>query len=76
MMNEIFEISGIEELRVYLAGIPDNEALREQLYEWLLKYTQYRDAAEWNLAVRDRSEKIAWRVFDTCNGAGCQAPWA
>lgn len=40
MMNEIFEISGIEELRVYLAGIPDNEALREQLYARFLKYTQ------------------------------------
>lgn len=51
-MNEIFEISGIEELRVFLSGLPDGDSLREQLYGEFLKFSQYNNVAEWNAAVR------------------------
>lgn len=51
-MNRIFEISGLEELQKYLAAHPDKDLLRERLYAEFLKYSCYRDVAQWNAAVR------------------------
>ncbi len=51
-MNGIFKTSDIDELREYLSGKTDVEALREQLYAEFLKYSQYANAEEWNAAVR------------------------
>ena len=43
-MERIFEISGLDDLREYLDGKPDKDALREQLYGCLL-YTSDAAAA-------------------------------
>lgn len=66
-MNKIFEISGLEELREYLSGKPDKEALREQLYTGFLRYSQYRNAAEWNAAVRicEALAIIGWGIHES-----------
>lgn len=50
--EKIFEIDGLAELREYLSGRSDVAELRERLYACFLKYSQYRDVAEWNAAVR------------------------
>ena len=41
-MERIFEISGLDDLREYLDGKPDKDALREQLYGEFLKLSRYR----------------------------------
>ncbi|MCM1356063.1 MAG: hypothetical protein NC212_06635 [Staphylococcus sp.] len=51
-MNRIFEISDIEELREYLLSCGDKEILRGQLLDAFQRYSHYRNASEWNLAVR------------------------
>ncbi|MCI8999150.1 MAG: hypothetical protein HFJ95_09180 [Muribaculaceae bacterium] len=51
-MERIFEISGLDDLREYLDGKPDKDALREQLYGEFLKLSRYRNASEWNTVVR------------------------
>lgn len=50
-MNRIFEIISIEELREYLLS-GDREILRGQLLDAFQRYSHYRNAAEWNAAVR------------------------
>lgn len=51
-MKKIFEIASISELREYLLGVPNIDDFREQLHNEFLKYSQYSDVGEWNLAVR------------------------
>ncbi|MCM1502842.1 MAG: hypothetical protein NC115_09290 [Bacteroidales bacterium] len=51
-MEKIFEIAGLTELREYLSGRQNVEELRERLYAGFLECSQYRNAAEWNAAVR------------------------
>lgn len=51
-MQKIFEIATITELHEYLSGIPNVDDFREQLHIEFLKYSQYSDAREWNVAVR------------------------
>lgn len=54
-MDRIFEITGLDELRDYLtaaAAADGCDALRERLYELFLSCSCYRNAAEWNAAVR------------------------
>lgn len=51
-MQKIFEIATITELHEYLSGIPNLDDFREQLHIEFLKYSQYSDAREWNVAVR------------------------
>lgn len=51
-MNEIFEAADITELREYLSGRQDVGELRERLYTGFMEHSQYRNAGEWNAAVR------------------------
>lgn len=51
-MNKIPEINDIDELRRYLLGRPDSDALRDELYAGFLKYSRYSTVEEWNVAVR------------------------
>lgn len=51
-MNKIFEISGIEELRMFLMELPDISITRERLYAMFLEHSRYSNATEWNEAVR------------------------
>ena len=51
-LNKIYETGSLAELRRYLSGMPNVGELRERLYSEFLKYSQYRNAVEWNAAVR------------------------
>lgn len=51
-MNEIFEISSLDELRAFLLANPNKKALREHLYAVFLNHARYSNVAEWNSAVR------------------------
>lgn len=52
MIHGIYEIEELPQLREYLSGFPDSEALRAELFSEFLAYSSYRNAAEWNKAVR------------------------
>ncbi|MCM1067041.1 MAG: hypothetical protein NC418_05640 [Muribaculaceae bacterium] len=52
MIDVIFEIADLAELREYLSYRQDKDELRRQLYSAFLKHSQYRNAREWNAAVR------------------------
>lgn len=51
-MEKIFEIDSLTELHEYLSGRQNVEELRERLYAGFLECSQYRNATEWNTAVR------------------------
>lgn len=51
-MDNIIKPSSLAELREYLSGRTDTDNLRQQLYTAFLKYSQYRNVSEWNIAVR------------------------
>lgn len=51
-MDEIFNITGIDELTEFLASQSDRDAVRERLFSMFLRYSDYRCAEEWNRAVR------------------------
>ena len=51
-MKKVFEIERLADLREYLSAKADVEALRMQLFAGFQKYSQYRNAREWNAAVR------------------------
>ena len=51
-MKNILDISELEELQKYLLRFSDKESMREQLFSDFLKYARYRNAEEWNNAVR------------------------
>ena len=51
-MKNILDISELEELQKYLLSFSDKESMREQLFSDFLKYARYRNAEEWNNAVR------------------------
>lgn len=51
-MDKIFEIQSIDALREYLLGETEVNSLRERLYEGFLKYSEYKDVSQWNMAVR------------------------
>ena len=50
-MNEIYSIEGLTELEVFLSKQNTNEA-REKLLADFLQYSSYKNATEWNKAVR------------------------
>lgn len=52
MIQKIFEIEELGRLEEYLAGFPDVEELRAALFAGFLGVSRYRDAGEWNRAVR------------------------
>jgi len=50
-MNEIFSIESLEELEFFLSTQNADE-IREKLFVEFLKYSDYKNATEWNKAVR------------------------
>lgn len=52
MLSQIFDIDDLQQLREYLTAISDSEQLRARLFAEFLKYSRYRNAEEWNRAVR------------------------
>lgn len=51
-MEEIFEIEDLKELEEFLQTQSEIEQLRERLFAGFLKYADYKNAEEWNKAVR------------------------
>ncbi|MCQ4875791.1 hypothetical protein [Butyricimonas paravirosa] len=51
-MIQIFEINDLQKLREYLSKSPDLEKIRTYLFTEFLKHSRYKNAAEWNKAVR------------------------
>lgn len=52
MFSQIYEIDNLQQLQEYLMGFSDSERVRTYLSAEFLKYSRYRNAAEWNRAVR------------------------
>lgn len=52
MTETIYETDDLQQLRHYLSEQPDPERLRAYLFAELLRYCRYRNATEWNRAVR------------------------
>lgn len=52
LMMRIYEIDDLQQLREYLSTLPDVENSREWLFTEFLKRARYKDATEWNCAVR------------------------
>ena len=52
MFSRIYEIDDLLQLREYLMGFSDCEKVRAYLSAEFLKYSRYRNAEEWNRAVR------------------------
>lgn len=52
MLPKIYDIADLQQLREYLLTLPDSDSVREYLFAEFLKYSQYRNATEWNMAVR------------------------
>lgn len=52
MFSQIYEIDTLQQLREYLTQSSDCEKVRTYLLAEFLKYSRYRNAAEWNMAVR------------------------
>ena len=57
-MKNILDISELEELQKYLLSFSDKESMREQLFSDFLKYARYRNAEEWNNAVRITTSRL------------------
>lgn len=51
-MNRIFEIEELNELEEFLKSQNDVDKLRDNLFAEFLKYVDYKNAEEWNNAVR------------------------
>ncbi len=51
-MEKIFDTADLKELRGYLSARQDAEEMRRQLLAAFMEYSQYRNALEWNTAVR------------------------
>lgn len=52
MIQDIYETDDLQQLKTLLSGFPDMARLREELYGEFLTYSGYRNADEWNRAVR------------------------
>lgn len=52
MIRKIYEIDDLRQLGEYLSRFPDIEQLRDRLFSEFLRYSNYRNAAQWNKAVR------------------------
>lgn len=52
LMKEIFELEGLNELEAFLQSQNNNDQLRENFIAELLKYSDYKNADDWNKAVR------------------------
>jgi len=52
MLQRIYQIDDLDELKEFLSTFADVEQLREELFAEFLKYCRYRNAGEWNKAVR------------------------
>ena len=52
MEQRIFEIEDLKELEEFLQSQSEIEQLRERLFAKFLKYADYKNAGEWNKAVR------------------------
>lgn len=51
-IRHICQIADLPELRAYLSSQTDTEGLREYLLAEFFRYAEYRNAEEWNTAVR------------------------
>lgn len=52
MFERIYDIDNLELLRKHLTDLSDYDRLRENLFAEFLKHSRYRNAEEWNKAVR------------------------
>lgn len=52
MLQKIYAIDGLQELKDYLSGFKNVESLRAELFSSFLSHSSYRNASEWNKAVR------------------------
>lgn len=52
MLPLIYETDNLQQLREYLSDLPDIGKVRTDLFCELDKYVRYRNATEWNMAVR------------------------
>lgn len=52
MIHEIYEIDDLQQLGGFLSSFSDTEMLRNELFSEFLGYCRYRNAVEWNKAVR------------------------
>lgn len=50
--SQIYDIADLQQLKEYLAALADHDSVRTYLFDEFLKYSRYRNAAEWNMAVR------------------------
>lgn len=52
MLSSIYEIDDLQRLGEYLLKLPDREQVRSRLVAEFLVYARYKNAVEWNRAVR------------------------
>lgn len=52
MIQEVYDLDELQSLREYLSGFSDVERLRTELLSAFMDYRDYRNADEWNRAVR------------------------
>lgn len=52
MPDRIYNINDLQELRKYLAEMPDIDKTRALLFGEFMRYSRYKNVAEWNKAVR------------------------
>ena len=50
--SQIYDIADLQQLKEYFAALADHDSVRTYLFAEFLKYSRYRNAAEWNMAVR------------------------
>lgn len=65
-MNEIYNISDLKELKLFLESQNNNDELREILFAAFLQYANYKNVAEWNKAVRlcESLAIIGWGKYE------------
>lgn len=51
-LSQIYSIADLQQLKEYLAALADHDSVRAYLFAEFLKYSRYRNATEWNMAVR------------------------
>lgn len=52
MIQKVYEIDDLGELKDYLLGVADMDGLRAKLFSEFLGYSNYRNVTEWNRTVR------------------------
>lgn len=65
-MNKIYTIEDLKELEGYLL-LQDTEKIREELFTEFLKYSDYKNASDWNKAVRlcESLAIVGWGKYES-----------